>query len=96
MEFLDSETLSARLGRERLAFKGKSPDAAEVASKLHVQNVVTGSVRKSGNRVRVSVQLVGAADGFQLWSERYDRPMDHVFAIQNEIATAHVVHLASL
>ena len=70
------------------AFKGKTPDVSEVAHKLNVQTVVSGSVRKSGNRVRVSVQLVDAADGFQLWSERYDRTMDDVFAIQDEIATA--------
>ena len=70
------------------AFKGKLPELADVASKLNVQNVVFGSVRKSGNRVRVAVHLVGAADGFQLWAERYDRTMDDVFAIQDEIATA--------
>ena len=70
------------------AFKGKTPDVSEVANKLNVQTVVSGSVRKSGSRVRVSVQLVSAADGFQLWSERYDRTMDDVFAIQDEIATA--------
>jgi serine/threonine protein kinase/Flp pilus assembly protein TadD len=70
------------------AFKGKTPEVSEVANKLNVQTVVSGSVRKSGNRVRVSVQLVNAVDGFQLWSERYDRTMDDVFAIQDEIATA--------
>jgi serine/threonine protein kinase/Tfp pilus assembly protein PilF len=70
------------------AFKGKSPDVSEVAIKLNVQNVVSGSVRKSGSRVRVAAQLVNAGDGFQLWSERYDRTMDDVFAIQDEIATA--------
>jgi TolB-like protein/thioredoxin-like negative regulator of GroEL len=70
------------------AFKGKTPEVSEVANKLNVQTVVSGSVRKSGTRVRVSVQLVNAADGFQLWSERYDRTMDDVFAIQDEIATA--------
>ena len=70
------------------AFKGKTPDVSEVANKLNVQTVVSGSVRKSGTRVRVSVQLVNAADGFQLWSERYDRTMDDVFAIQDEIAMA--------
>ena len=70
------------------AFKGKTPEVTEVATKLNVQTVVSGSVRKSGSRVRVSVQLVNAADGFQLWSERYDRTMDDVFAIQDEIATA--------
>ena len=70
------------------AFKGKTPEVAEVANKLNVQTVVSGSVRKSGSRVRVAVQLVNAADGFQLWAERYDRTMDDVFAIQEEIATA--------
>lgn len=68
------------------AFKGRTPDVCEVRDKLHVAHVLTGSVRKAGSRVRIAVQLVNAGDGFQLWSDRYDRQADDVFAIQDEIA----------
>jgi serine/threonine protein kinase/Tfp pilus assembly protein PilF len=70
------------------AFKGKTPDLADVAAKLHVAHVVTGSVRKAGPRLRITVQLVNTADGFPIWSERYDRQTDDIFQIQDEIATA--------
>jgi serine/threonine protein kinase/tetratricopeptide (TPR) repeat protein len=68
------------------AFKGKSPEVAEVGAKLGVSTVLTGSVRRAGNRLRITTELVGVGDGFQLWSERFDRPADDVFAIQDEIA----------
>ena len=55
---------------------------------LDVQHVVEGSVRTAGNRVRITAQLVDVANGYHLWSERYDRDMDDVFAIQDEIARA--------
>ncbi|HUO15409.1 MAG TPA: protein kinase, partial [Verrucomicrobiae bacterium] len=67
-------------------FKGKTTEMAEIASRLRVANVLQGSVRRSGNRVRVTVQLVDLRNGFQLWSERYDRQMEDIFAIQDEIA----------
>ncbi len=70
------------------AFKGKTPDIADVAEKLHVAHVLTGSVRKYGTRLRITAQLVSAADGFQIWSERYDRESVDIFEIQDEIATA--------
>ena len=70
------------------AFKGQTPDLSEVAAKLRVATVLTGSVRKAGSRLRISVALVNAADGFQLWSERYDRQAEDVFAVQEEIAIA--------
>jgi serine/threonine protein kinase len=70
------------------AFKGKTPDLADVAAKLHVAHVVTGSVRKAGPRLRITVQLVNTSDGFPIWSERYDRQTDDIFQIQDEIATA--------
>src|SRR6185436_10714148 len=70
------------------AFKGKTPDLAEVAAKLHVAHVLTGSVRKAGPRLRITTQLVNAHDGFPIWSERYDRTADDIFAIQDDIATA--------
>jgi TolB-like protein len=70
------------------AFKDKAPDLAEVAARLHVATVLTGSVRKAGSRLRITAELVNIADGFQLWSERFDRQADDMFAIQDEIATA--------
>jgi serine/threonine protein kinase len=70
------------------SFKGKTPDLADVAAKLHVAHVLTGSVRKAGNRLRVTAQLINAHDAFTVWSERYDRQTDDIFQIQDEIATA--------
>ncbi|CAN5438256.1 hypothetical protein BH20BAC1_BH20BAC1_29030 [soil metagenome] len=69
-------------------FKGKNMDLREVGEKLGVRNVLEGSVRKHGNRLRVTAQLVNVEDGFHLWSEKYDRDMDDIFAIQDEIAFA--------
>jgi TolB-like protein/Flp pilus assembly protein TadD len=68
------------------AFKGKNADIAEIGRKLKVATVLDGSVRKAGDRLRVTVQLVNVADGNHLWSERYDRQLEDVFAIQDEIA----------
>ena len=70
------------------SFKGKNANVSEIGEKLSVKNVLEGSVRKSGNRLRISVQLVNAADGYQLWSERYDREMEDIFDVQDEIALA--------
>lgn len=67
-------------------FKGKATQAGEIATQLHVANLLQGSVRRAGNRLRVTVQLVDAANGFQLWSERYDRQMEDIFEVQDEIA----------
>jgi serine/threonine protein kinase/Flp pilus assembly protein TadD len=69
-------------------FKGRTTDVSEIGSKLHVSTVLDGSVRRSGNRIRVTVQLVDVANGFQLWSERYDREMADIFDVQDEIARA--------
>jgi len=69
------------------SFKGKHDDLRAVGEKLRVRHVVEGSVRKAGNRLRITAQLVGVADGFRIWSERYDRELDDVFAIQDDIAT---------
>ncbi|MDQ4140559.1 MAG: tetratricopeptide repeat protein, partial [Bacteroidota bacterium] len=66
----------------------KDSDLREVGQKLGVSKVLEGSVRKQGNRLRVTVQLVNAEDGFDIWSEKYDRNMDDIFAIQDEIALA--------
>ncbi len=67
-------------------FKGKSVLVADVARTLGVTNVLEGSVRKSGKTVRVSAQLVRAEDGYPVWSETYDRPLDDIFRIQDDIA----------
>jgi len=67
-------------------FKGKSEDIPTIARRLMVANVLEGSVRKSGNHVRVTVQLVRADNGYHLWSETYDRTLDDLFKVQDEIA----------
>jgi len=68
------------------AFKDKNLDIREVGKILGVNTVVEGSVRKDGNKLRITAQIINVADGFRLWSERYDRELEDVFAIQNEIA----------
>ena len=70
------------------AFKGKSEDISEIGKKLKVSTVLEGSVRKMGNKLRIAAQLVNVADGSNLWSERYDRDMEDVFAIQDDISQA--------
>jgi serine/threonine-protein kinase len=69
-------------------FKGANADVREVGRRLDVGAVIEGSVRKSGNRMRIAAQLVSAADGYQLWSQAYDRELTDVFAVQEEIARA--------
>jgi pentatricopeptide repeat protein len=69
-------------------FKGKNVDLREVGEKLGVATVLEGCVRKQGNRLRITAQLINVEDGFHLWSEKYDRNMDDIFAIQDEIALA--------
>lgn len=69
-------------------FKGKNQDLREIGEKLGVSTVLEGSVRKQGNRLRVTAQLINVDDGFHLWSEKYDRNMDDIFAIQDDIALA--------
>jgi serine/threonine-protein kinase len=68
------------------AYKNRNEDLATIGRTLGVSSVLQGSVRRAGNRVRVTVQLMNAQDGFQLWSERFDRDLDDIFAIQDEIA----------
>jgi TolB-like protein/tetratricopeptide (TPR) repeat protein/predicted Ser/Thr protein kinase len=70
------------------AFKDKHEDLRRVAEMLGVANILEGSVRKSGNRIRITAQLITAADGSHLWSERYDREMTDVFVMQDEVAGA--------
>jgi eukaryotic-like serine/threonine-protein kinase len=70
------------------AFKGKHEDIRKIALALGVTTVLEGSVRKAGDRIRVTAQLITASDGSHLWSQRYDRQLADVFAVQDEIATA--------
>ncbi len=67
-------------------FKGRTPSHDEVRDKLRVGAIVEGSVRRAGQRIRVTAALINADDGYQMWSERYDRVVEDVFAIQDEIS----------
>ena len=69
-------------------YKGKEVKQAVIARELHVAHLLEGSVRKSGNRVRITAQLIRAADGYHQWSETYDRTPEDIFAVQDEIAAA--------
>ena len=69
-------------------YKGKAVNVQQVARELGVQYVVEGSVRKAGNRVRVTVQLIDAETDRHVWAERYDRELDDIFAIQDEVTSA--------
>ena len=69
-------------------FHGKDVEFVEIGKRLNVENILEGSVRRARSRIRVTAQLIKAADGFHIWSERYDREMTDVFAIQDEIAQA--------
>ena len=68
------------------SFKGKDVDIRDIGRKLNVETILEGSVRKAGDRVRVTAQLVNVADGFHLWSNRFDRNLEDIFAIQDDIA----------
>ena len=84
-------TLSKLAGLQVIArnssfvYKGRSVDVREVAKLLGVRYILEGSVRKSGNRIRITAQLIDAKDGAHVWAERYDRAIDDIFAIQDEI-----------
>jgi len=70
------------------SFKGKNADVGEVANKLNVENVLEGSLRREGNRIRITAQLISARNGFHLWSDTYERELKDVFAVQDEITRA--------
>ena len=70
------------------SFKGRNTNVSEIGAALHVNTVLEGSVRKSANRLRITAQLINAADGYHLWSERYDREMKDIFDVQDEITLA--------
>jgi eukaryotic-like serine/threonine-protein kinase len=76
-----------------LSFKGQAIDVREIGRKLGVKTVLEGSVRRSGNRLRITTQLIDVASGYHLWSEKFDRDLEDVFAIQDEISLAVVENL---
>ncbi|MGA9750679.1 MAG: protein kinase [Acidobacteriota bacterium] len=76
------------------AFKGRREDLRAIGEKLDVATILEGTVRRSGSRLRITAQLVNAADGYQLWSERYDREMTDVFEVQDELAGAIAARLS--
>ncbi len=80
---VDGLRVAAR--RSSFSFKDKQAELGEIASKLNVGHVLEGSVRRDGNRVRVTAELIDACDGFTLWSETYEREMHGIFALQDEI-----------
>lgn len=82
------EDLKVAARTSAFSLKGKDVTARAVGEKLGVKNILEGSVRKSGDRLRITCQLISAADGYHLWSERYDREMKDIFDVQDEIALA--------
>ena len=76
-------------------FKGKSVDVRQVASQLNVSHVLEGSVRKAAGRVRITAQLIDGSNDSHVWAERYDRDLNDIFAIQDEISHAIVDALES-
>jgi len=83
---LKIEELQVASRTSAFGFKGKDQDVQEIGRQLNVSAVLGGSVRKAGTKLRITAQLINVADGYHLWSERYDRDMEDVFAIQDEIA----------
>ena len=82
------EGLSVAAHNSALQFKGETPEIKDAGQRLGVDNVLVGSVRRAGNRVRVTVRLSNVASGYEVWSDRYDRVMDDIFQIQDEISHA--------
>ena len=80
------ESLRVASRTSAFAFKGKDEDVRKIGAALGVGTVLEGSVRQSGKRIRISAQLINIADGYHIWSERYDRQMEDVFEVQDEIA----------
>jgi hypothetical protein len=76
-----------------LAFRGREKDAREIGARLGVTALLEGTVRKAGDRLRVTAQLISTRDGYHLWAEQFDRDADDVFAVQDEIAAGVVTKL---
>ncbi|HEU5164882.1 MAG TPA: adenylate/guanylate cyclase domain-containing protein [Chitinophagaceae bacterium] len=75
------------------SFKGKNEDAREIGNKLGVSNILEGTVRRAGKKIRINVQLINASDGYHIWSEAYDSELEDIFEVQDEIATKIVTRL---
>lgn len=82
------EVLKVAARTSAFFFKGKNTNVSDIGNALGVKTVLEGSVRKSGNRLRITAQLINAADGYHIWSERYDREMKDIFDVQDEITLA--------
>jgi len=80
-----TEGLRVAARRSSFWFKGKEAELGEIAQKLNVEHVLEGSVRRDGNRVRITAELIDVGDGFTVWSETFDREMQGIFAVQDEI-----------
>jgi TolB-like protein/Tfp pilus assembly protein PilF len=88
---IDGLKVAARTSSFR--FKGSGADIAEIGRALNVETVLEGSVRKAGDQIRVTAQLINVGDGFHLWSDSYDRRLENIFTVQDQIATAIVAAL---
>ncbi|HEX8738027.1 MAG TPA: tetratricopeptide repeat protein [Pyrinomonadaceae bacterium] len=86
--FMKLDKLRVAARTSAFSFKGKETDVRHIGQALNVNTVLEGSVRKAGNRLRITAQLINVADGYQLWSERFDRQLEDIFEIQEEIALA--------
>ena len=82
------ERLHVAARSSAFSFKGKHADLCVIGERLNVKTILEGSVRRAGNRLRITAQLVNIADGYHLWSDRYEREMKDIFDIQDEIARA--------
>lgn len=82
------EALKVAARTSAFSFKGKTTTISEISAALKVKTLLEGSVRKAGDNLRITVQLINGADGYQLWSERYDRKMKDIFDVQDEITLA--------
>src|SRR5436190_1937380 len=89
----DASELQVTARTSSFSFKGKGVAIPEIARTLHVAHVLEGSVRKAGDSVRITAQLIKAGTGTHLWSETYDRKLDDIFKIQDEIAAKVVKEL---
>jgi serine/threonine protein kinase/Tfp pilus assembly protein PilF len=87
------ENLHVPARTSAFVFKGQKVDIREIGRRLNVEHVLEGSVRKAGNRLRITSQLIKVDNGYHLWSERFDRELDDVFVVQDEIAVAIVDRL---
>ncbi|MFH1196258.1 MAG: tetratricopeptide repeat protein [bacterium] len=87
------EHLNVTARTSSFQFKGKNLDVREIGNLLNVNTILEGSVRKAGNKVRITAQLISVKDGFHLWSESFDRELQDIFSVQDEIARSIASHL---